>query len=156
MRRWIKTIAVLGAIAVLAVVALASTVTQAATPSCLKTIAGTYYRPGDYVITLVSDHSLTGQYSQSTQDAFGLEESFSGRWTCSGNNVTLQQFDFLGGGTPHVERGNATGTFDGNLTLTLTYTFHEFAESASAASLRNGTGSVTNVPTLQVVRVSKP
>jgi hypothetical protein len=36
----------------------------------------------------------------------------------------------------------------------LTYTFHVFPESATAAQLQNGLGTVTNVPTLDAVRVA--
>jgi hypothetical protein len=135
----------------------ASSATQASSPSCLTAIAGTYYRPSDFVITLMTDHSLVGQYSKATQDAIGIEESFSGRWACTASTITIQQFDFLASTrTTNVERGNAKGTFDANRTLSLTFTFHVFPESASAASLRKGTGSVVHVPTLQATRVSTP
>lgn len=155
MSRRIRIVAALGSTAVLALIGLTAAVTQGATPSCTAAIAGTYYKSSDFIITLAKDNSLTGQYSQTTQDFIGQGETFSGRWSCSGNTVTIKQFHFLVSETVRqVERGNATGTFDGSRKLSLTYTFHVFAETASAHTLRTGEGTVVNVPTLDVVRVS--
>jgi hypothetical protein len=136
---------------------LGAQIASAATPACYAQIAGTYFRSSDFVMTLSPDKSLVGQYSPSTQDAIGLEESFSGRWTCSGNQVALQSFHFLMNGSDRlVERGNAIGTFNGYKKISLTYTFHVFPEDVSADDLRDAEGDVVNVPTFEVKRVSQP
>src|SRR5688572_13099575 len=94
MARSVRLFAVLGSLILVGVVALAGAVT-AATPACVAKIAGTYYRESDFIMTLARDNSMVGQYSRTTREAIGLEESFTGRWTCSGNNVSIQQFNFL-------------------------------------------------------------
>ena len=157
MFRSAKNVAILGSVALLGLVVLAGTVV-AATPACVSNINGTYYRSGDFVMTLAKDGSVVGQYSQTTQDAIGLEESFSGRWSCSGNSVTLQTFHFLDDGSNRwVERGNATGTYVGSARkITLSYTFHVFPENASESDLRSGDGTLAIVSGIVVIRVSTP
>jgi hypothetical protein len=157
MFRSARLVAIVGGVALLGLVVLTGVV-AAAVPNCVANIHGTYYRSGDFVMTLAKDRSVVGQYSQTTQDAIGLEESFSGSWNCAGNDVTLTTFHFLDDGTNrYVERGNATGTFVGAQSqISFDYTFHVFPENASESDLKSAMGTVTSVPGIVVKRVSTP
>ena len=124
---------------------------------CADQIAGTYYRPTDLMITLAKDGTLAGQYSLTTQQGpAGLGESFSGTWKCTGTQVTLQQFRFLdNSGSRYFEQGDASGSFDGVNTLTLSYIFHSYDETTSAADVRAGVGGgVIGIPPIELGRIS--
>jgi hypothetical protein len=149
-----RLLAIIGSV-VIVTAGLAVTVAQGSSPQCVSLLAGTYHKQGDFLLTLQADGSVTGQYSEASQTgAAGNGETFTGGWKCNGYHLTVTQYRFFDqGGTPYVERGVATGSFDAIALLSLTYTFHVFPESVNSNALRAAAGTVVHVPPLQMWRI---
>lgn len=127
---------------------------------CHQQVAGTYFKSADVLTTLSADGTFSGQLSKTDEPYAGIGETFTGKWSCTRSGVTVEDFRFYQvSGIGYVERANGVGTYspaDGG-TLTLTYTFTSFPESATPDDLRSGSGSSqVTIPPVDIVRVSTP